>query len=389
MTRPSQTSDPNRELRRPQEVISLWQNVPETQPEILSHEIKGPWWELLAELGITLLVTREYEHLLMALACNQSGPQISTLRIPHPSGIAVNHSTSQVYVASSRNPNQIYTLEPTAGLVQRRDRTLAATDHPRLLVPTKVSFYPGCTYLHDLALIGNTLYANSVGQNTVLRIHPVHRAEHAWWPACIDSPNGPRIEANYLQLNSIAPGKDLESSFFTASSREIGDRLPGDPDFPVDGRGVIFSGATRDVICTGLTRPHSARLSGDQLWVANSGYGEVGTIDAGSFHPAIRLPGWTRGLMIHKDLLFVGTSRVLPRFQTYAPGLALGSSLCGIHAIEMKSARTLASIAWPAGNQIFAVDWMPAHLCDGLPYWQQSEQIDDLFYAYKLGTEEE
>ena len=37
-------------------------------------------------------------------------------------------------------------------------------------------------------------------------------------------------------------------------------RRPGHLNFPVDGRGVIFSGRTRDVVATGLTRPHSARL---------------------------------------------------------------------------------------------------------------------------------
>ncbi len=89
---------------------------------------------------------------------------------------------------------------------------------------------------------------------------------------------------------------------------------------------MIFSGATREPIARGLTRPHSARLYEHRIWVDNSGYGHVGYVDAGEFHSVAALPGWTRGLCFRNGIAFVGTSRILPRFSKYAPGLEVDSS---------------------------------------------------------------
>src|SRR5262249_28523740 len=136
---------------------------------------------------------------------------------------------------------------------------------------------------------------------------------------------------NYIQLNSIAAGPDLLSSYFSASSDKISTRRPGHRNYPVDKRGVIFSGITREVVARGLTRPHSARLRQSVLWVDNSGYGQLCYIEDGRAYPVITLPGWTRGLCLIGDVAWVGTSRVLPRFRQYAPGLEVDSSQCGIH----------------------------------------------------------
>src|SRR5205823_12622765 len=111
--------------------------------------------------------------------------------------------------------------------------------------------------------------------------------EPVWWPRCIDGPRGPRTDKNYLQLNSIAAGPSLKTSYFAASAAAPSRRRPGHLNFPVDRRGVVFSGATREVVGTGLTRPHSARLRGQEVWVDNSGYGELGRIVAGRFEPEI------------------------------------------------------------------------------------------------------
>jgi len=70
------------------------------------------------------------------------------------------------------------------------------------------------------------------------------------------------------------------------------------------------------------------------------------------------LEGWTRGLCFIQDVLFVGVSKVLPRFRAYAPGLNFRKSWCGIVAIDPRSGRILGKITWPHGNQIFSVEWI-------------------------------
>jgi len=237
-------------------------------------------------------------------------------------------------------------------------------------------------------MVGGVLHGNAVGRNSVVRLEDDGRFEDAWWPRAVEVRGRPVIGQNHIQLNSIAAGRDLKTSFFSASRDQISARRPTHRNFPVDQRGVIFSGATREVIVRGLTRPHSARLRQGRLWVDNSGYGEVGVVRAGGFLPALRLPGWTRGLCFHQGVAFVGTSRVIPRFRRFAPGLDVDRSVCGIHAVDVPSGRLLGSLTWPSGNQVFAIEWLPRKMTGGLPFKATgrgpSPEEKDLFYAFAM-----
>jgi len=365
-------------------VVAAWEDAAALEPGLLRGRARGPFWELLAALEITLFVTREYEHLLVAL----NGSGVSYLRLPHPSGVAVPPERDRLLVASTRNPNQLFELRPATGLVDRADvdaRTAAPLLERRPLVPSATTFLPGSTYLHDLAFIGPELHGNSVGTNSVVTID-AGGARKVWWPRCIEVDGTPRFERNYIQLNSIAAGPTLEQSFFSASSDKISSRRPSHQNYPVDGRGVIFAGGTRDPVVRGLTRPHSARLQNGVLWVDNSGYGELARVEGGRAEVVSRLPGWTRGLCFNGRYAFVGTSRVLQRFQQYAPGLDIDRCSCGVHVVDLETGALTASLTWPAGDQIFALEWMPNSTTRGLPFtpggarWGRRERM--LFYAY-------
>ncbi len=374
------------EWRDPAQIASQWQEAAETDPSLLQFRARGAWWDVVAATGATLLVTREYEHLVMALGVRAGHPHVSYLRLPHPSGLAADRARGVVHVASTRNPNQLYELGSVDQLVARQDIPPTPLEG-RPLVPLRSRFLPGSLYLHDLALVGGALHANAVGHNAVVRFDAQGDYQYVWWPRCIETAAGPAFQQNYIQLNSIAAGDDLATSYFSASAETLSRRRPGHRNFPVDRRGVIFSGATREPIARGLTRPHSARLAGGRVWVDNSGYGELGFADRGRFEPVARLPGWTRGLCFHGDVAFVGTSRVIPRFRQYAPGLDVDASVCGLHAVEVPSGRVLGSLLWPYGNQIFAIDWMPNHLTSGFPFRagpkRVSERTKHLFYAFQ------
>lgn len=374
------------EWRDPMQVISVWREASDVDPRLLRARVRGRFWETIDRLGITLIVTREYEHLLMAMSAEDGTPAQTYLRLPHPSGLAVDRKRARVHVACTRNPNQIFDLEPIGSTVPRLDMKPPKL-RGRPLLPARSRFLAGSTYIHDLALIGGNLYANSVGHNAVIRVDPDGPPEYAWWPRAIETRGRPFFARNHLQLNSIAPGRTLSESFFSASTDRISARRPGHRHFPVDRHGVIFSGKTREVVARGLTRPHSARLHRGQVWVDNSGYGTLGPVTRGSFEPVFRLPGWTRGLCFVRDVAFVGTSRVIPRFRQYAPGLDVEKSECAIHAIDTRSGATLGSIVWPYGNQIFAIDWLPVASSTGLPFRvgrkRAAAEERSLFYSFQ------
>ena len=372
----SRNAKHDRAWRDPAQIAGQWFGAAPLDPRRLQSKIGGDWWGLLEALRVTLLVTREYEHLVIGMSVQNGAPHISYLALPHPSGLAVDPRTHVIRIASTRNPNVVFDLAPA----------VATDEHGALVVATPriARYYPGRLYLHDLAFVGDRLYANAVGCNSVVLLRDDATWEHAWWPRAVEQGKDRAFERNHLQMNSIAAGADLESSFFSASAEQIGGRKPGHKNFPVDRRGVIFSGRTREPIVRGLTRPHSARIYRNALWVDNSGYGEVGRVGNGVFEPAAKLPGWTRGLGFAGDVAFVGISRVLPRFSQYAPGLDQRKSQCGIHAIDMNTGSTLASLTWPEGNQIFAIDSVPADVVAGFPFTASPRRSSvPFFYSYQ------
>jgi len=369
--------------RNPRAVAALWPGVDAVDERLLRHRERGAFWATLADAGVTLLVTREYEHLLLALHAGRTEPVVSYLPLPHPSGIAVDRKRGVVHVASTRNPNQVHDLAPAvAAPPDVGARAARLVERP--LVPVRTRHLPGGTYLHDLALVGGVLHGNAVGKNAVVRIDD-DGATPVWWPRCVEKRGGAQLDRNYLHLNSIAAGPTVRHSFFSASADAIGKRRPGDADFPVDRRGVIFSGRTREPLVRGLTRPHSARLRRNVLWVDNSGYGEVGICRDGALEVVARPGGWTRGLGFAGGIAFVGTSRVLTRFKQYAPGLDPAKCVCGIHAVEVKSGAVLGSLLWPNGNQVFAIEPVPAAWTAGLPIVagrRRPEWERGLFYGF-------
>src|SRR5262249_33796173 len=151
----------------------------------------GHWWDLLDQLKLTLLVTREYEHLVLALSAPGGRKRVSYLHLPHPNGMTVDVAARRVVIASTRNPNVIFDFAPSTGAAPGRagdDRSIGA------LMPTQSRFFPGCLYMHDIALIGGKLYANAVGLNAIVELKDGGRFEPVWWPKSIDSKQGPRFD---------------------------------------------------------------------------------------------------------------------------------------------------------------------------------------------------
>ena len=378
------------EWRHPSQIISQWKEADEIETRLLEYKTQGRFWETLEKLGVTLLIGREYEHLVLALSAECEKPRITYLPLPHPSGIVVDRGKGRVHIASTRNPNQIFTFGMVGLGDPRTDTKPVSKYFQKSLIPLFSHFYPGSLYLHDLAMVGEKLYGNAVGHNAVVKLNENGTWEKAWWPRCVENGKNVRFDKNFIQLNSIAPGSSLKHSFFSASTDRMSSRRPGHLNFPVDKRGVIFSGATREPIAFGLTRPHSARIHDEQVWVANSGYGEIGRITKGKFQVVYRFESWTRGLSFYKNFAIVGCSRVIPKFSQYAPGLDVHKSQCAIHLFDYTKGKIEGSLIWPNGNQIFAIDWLPLKGCNGFPFvfsqkrqtQSASELYKDLFYNY-------
>jgi uncharacterized protein (TIGR03032 family) len=352
----------------------------------IRHQSSDTFIRLLRKHKVSLLLSREYEHLLLILNAEQGKLAQSFFPLAHPSGIAVHPSGKQFYVASTRNPNRIVEFSLVTNAYQRTGVFSAELNGKWL--PTRSKFYPGATYLHDLVFIQNELYANSVGFNAVFKpdLSIARQEELLWWPPTLRDDAGPETKGNYLQLNSIAAGNSLNSSFFTASTEHPQSYKPGHKKFKVDQKGVVFEGQNGTVIARGLTRPHSARLHKGRIWLCNSGYGQFGYIEKGGFVPLVKLPGWTRGLCFSEDIAFVGVSRILKGFEHYAPGLRASNQECAVYAIDINTGDMVGNVLFPAGNQIFALECLSSKQHASFPFEKvkvSDSKIQQMFYQFQ------
>jgi hypothetical protein len=183
------------EFREPHQIVSQWKQASEVDPRLLEHRVRGHWWDILNALGITLLITREYEHLVMAMCVKDGHRRISYLQLPHPNGIAISSDRQVIHIASTRNPNVVYDFAPCAGFLPHQKQP-RGTSQEGLLLPVRTRYLPGSLYLHDLAVIGGELYANAVGMNAIVRLPDAGGFKQVWWPRCIDAEHGPRFEQN-------------------------------------------------------------------------------------------------------------------------------------------------------------------------------------------------
>ena len=138
-----------REWRDPAQVVAQWSEAGEMDDRTLELEATGAWWPVLEATGATLIVSREYEHLLLAITA-VTRPRVSYLRVPHPSGIAFDRAGGKLYVASTRNPNQLFEFAPVVGTMPRGDATAKVLRPALPLVPTRTWYLPGCSYIHEI-----------------------------------------------------------------------------------------------------------------------------------------------------------------------------------------------------------------------------------------------
>lgn len=142
-------------------------------------------------------------------------------------------------------------------------------------------------------------------------------------------------------LNGLAL-RDGKARYVTAVSKcDVGD---GWRSLRNDG-GIVMDVTTNEVVCGGLSMPHSPRWYRDQLWVLNSGKGEFGRVNlqSGQFEPLTFCPGYARGLTFIGDYAVVSLSQ--PRHDKTFGGLALDDELsrrdataqCGLQVIDLKS----------------------------------------------------
>lgn len=111
------------------------------------------------------------------------------------------------------------------------------------------------------------------------------------------------------------------------------------------GGGCVIDIADNEIVCDGLSMPHSPRWHDGKLWLLNSGDGDFGYVDfaAHRFISVGQCPGFARGLCFVGDYAVVGVSKL--RENTFSSGLNIKVRLesqyiqefCGLLVIDPKT----------------------------------------------------
>ncbi|WP_435008424.1 TIGR03032 family protein [Tundrisphaera lichenicola] len=217
--------------------------------------------------------------------------------------------------------------------------------HDRLFVP-RLGITTGDLDVHDVAIEagGRPVFA-ATGFNCVGTTHDRYSFAPIWRPPFISA----LAAEDRCHLNGIAlEGGRLRYATAVAASDEANRWR----DHRRDG-GLVLEIPSGEPVATGLSMPHSPRIREGELWLLNSGTGQLGKVDrsAGRFEPAAFCPGYLRGLaFVGEHHAVVGLSK--PRRDGTFGGLALDKVLarrgeeavCGLAVVDLRSGEAVHSV---------------------------------------------
>lgn len=172
---------------------------------------------------------------------------------------------------------------------------------------------------HDLLFV-NTRYSCIAAVDEHYNFRPV------WKPDFISE----LAQDDRCHLNGMCE-RDGELAFATVCARV--DKSMGWRELQ-NGGGCVIDIAGNNIVCEGLSMPHSPRWHEGRLWLLNSGAGDFGYVDFadGQFIPVGMCPGFARGLCFVGDYAVIGVS--LLRDNGFGSNLPVKSRLEALHVNE-------------------------------------------------------
>ena len=214
--------------------------------------------------------------------------------------------------------------------------------------------------IHELGICknGRVVFINTK-YSCLAELSQTHSFKAIWKPSFISK----LAPEDRCHLNGLAM-VDGRPKYVSAVCKS--DSVDGWRDRRHDG-GVIIDIETDEIVCEGLSMPHSPRWANGKLWVLNAGSGHLGWVDfeKKKFVPLAFLPGFGRGLSIIGNVAAVGLSK--PRNKRFE-GLQLDEELtkhdaepwCGVQIISLVNGDVMHWIRFEGDiSEIFDISFLP------------------------------
>lgn len=318
----------------------------------LRYEATASFIRLLEKTRSTLAISIYMSHRLVLVSAVDGQLFFNSGIFQRPMGIATNNADGVTrFAIATWGEVLLFADEPllARGLPEESGRY----DH--LLVP-RVTVFSGDIDAHDLAWVGKTLYAANTRFSCIAEIDGRQSFTPVWTPSFITR----LMPEDRCHLNGIAAASD-RVAYVTAF--DTTDEPRGwNPRRLYNG--VLLAVPGGETVLSGLCMPHSPRLFGDRLYVLDSGNGAVLAVDPVQRTSKVlaELPGFTRGLDIEDDVLFVGLSGFrggdrapLPIEQKLQRPL-----ICGVAAVDCNDGRVLGWLRFLGDyDEVFDIKVLP------------------------------
>ncbi len=314
--------------------------------------------EMFDQLGISLLITTYQAQFVMALSSRTRGMTMTLRHFERPTGLAV--QGNRMALCTRR---QIWTFRATGEL---RDESGVVQPYDLCYAP-RSSHVTGDLSVHDAAWVGDELLFLNTRFSCLCTLNPDWSFVPLWKPPFVSAIvpedrchlNGLAVDAGAPRYVTILGESDTREGWReNKATGGIVMRLPDRLDLHASGSGA------GEVVARGLSMPHSPRLHDGQLYVLDSGRGELQTVDAssGARSTVTRLPGYLRGLDFHGRYAFVGLCKMREHREFGGvPIEAMKDQLkCAVYVIDMATGQTLGFIEFTRGiEELFDVHVVP------------------------------
>jgi uncharacterized protein (TIGR03032 family) len=303
--------------------------------------------ELLAELGVSLLVTTYQAGKVVFLRYEEGRLNTHFRDLPAPMGVALQGNRLAV-----GGPWSIWEFQNVPAVARKVE---PAGRHDACFLP-RLLHVTGNVQIHEMAWVGDELWFVNTRFSCLCTRDLQHSFVPQWRPPFVTA----LAPQDRCHLNGLGL---VDGQIRYATALGVSDTPGGWREHKKDG-GVLLEVPGGEVVTRGLSMPHSPRWYADRLWLLESGTGGLGVVDlaSGRYEPVAALPGFTRGLDFCGPLAFVGLSQV--RETAVFSGIPITEQArerhCGVWVVDLRSGQVVAFVRFEDQLQeIFGVQVLP------------------------------
>lgn len=302
---------------------------------------------LLTQLEASLLLSTYQAGKLVVVGVHESNLQLSFHNFERAMGVAVGRN--QIAVGGK---DWIYFLKNAPELATRVG---TPNTHDACFL-IRGAHYTSEISVHELAWGQEQLVVTNTRFSCLCSLDNNHSFVPQWRPAFVSE----LAPEDRCHLNGVAlvGGQPKYATVLGQTDTSGGWR----PKKATDG--CVLEIPTGKLVATGLSMPHSPRVSQDHLWVLNSGMGQVTkvSLSSGQKESVVDLPGYPRGLALVGQFAFVGLSKVreTATFGNLPICEHFDDLKCGVAIVDLQAGKQVGLLEFKSGvDEIFDVQVLP------------------------------